>query len=52
MNEEEKCPPKYQAQEEEIQEDQVQEIVIKEIHPNKYSAESTLSDKDKLNEMN
>ena len=52
MNEEDEYPSEYQAQEEEMQEDQVQEIVIKEIHPNKYSAESTLSDKDKLNETN
>ena len=52
MNEEEGHPPEYQYQDEEMQEDQVQEIIIKEICPNKYSAESTLSDKDKLNETN
>ena len=35
-----------------MQADQVQEIVIKEIYPNKYSAKSTLSNKDKLNMTN
>ena len=52
MNEEERNPPEYQSQDEEMQEDQAQEIIIKDICPNKYSAESTLSNKDKLNEMN
>ena len=52
MNKEERNLPKYQSQDKEMQEDQAQEIVIKEICPNKYSTESTLSDKDKLNEIN
>ena len=52
MNKKEKNPSEYQFQDKETQKDQAQKIVIKEIRPNKYSMESTLSDKDKLNETN
>ena len=52
MNKEVRNSPEYQSQDKETQKDQAQKIVIKEIHLNKYNMESTLSDKNKLNETN